>query len=57
MNKSKPKPKSKLKSKPKPKSRPVAAKVKPIPDGYHSITPYLTIRGASAALDFYKAVC
>ena len=27
--------------------------VKPIPDGYHSVTPYLTIRNASAALDFY----
>lgn len=28
--------------------------VKPIPDGYHSLTPYLYIRGAAAALDFYK---
>jgi len=27
---------------------------KPIPDGYHSIQPYLHIRGAAAALDFYK---
>ena len=32
----------------------MAAKVKPIPDGYHSITPYLIISGASEALDFYK---
>jgi PhnB protein len=30
------------------------AKVKPIPDGYHSVTPYLIIRNASEALDFYK---
>jgi PhnB protein len=30
------------------------ANVKPIPDGYHSVTPYLIIRGASKALDFYK---
>lgn len=30
------------------------AKVKPIPDGYHSITPYLVIRGAKKAIDFYK---
>ena len=30
------------------------AKVKPIPDGYHSITPYLCCDGASAAIDFYK---
>lgn len=29
-------------------------KIKPIPDGYHTVTPYLTIRNAAAALDFYK---
>jgi PhnB protein len=29
--------------------------VKPIPDGYHSVTPYLVINGAERALDFYKA--
>jgi PhnB protein len=28
--------------------------VKPIPDGYHSITPYLTIRGAADAIEWYK---
>ena len=28
--------------------------VKPIPEGYHSVTPYLTIDGAAQALDFYK---
>lgn len=28
--------------------------VKPIPDGYHSVTPYLIVRGGAAALDFYK---
>jgi PhnB protein len=28
--------------------------VKPIPDGYHTVTPYLYIRGAARALDFYK---
>lgn len=28
--------------------------VKPIPDGYHSVTPTLTIRGASDAIEFYK---
>ncbi len=28
--------------------------VKPIPEGYHSVTPYLIIKGASAAIDFYK---
>ncbi|HJX92439.1 MAG TPA: VOC family protein [Pyrinomonadaceae bacterium] len=30
------------------------ANVKPIPDGYHSVTPYLIINGATKALDFYK---
>jgi PhnB protein len=28
--------------------------VKPIPDGYHSITPYLIVSGAAQALEFYK---
>jgi PhnB protein len=32
----------------------MAAKVKPIPEGYHSITPYLSIKGASDAIAFYK---
>lgn len=30
------------------------ADVKPIPDGYHSVTPYLIVDGASEAIDFYK---
>jgi PhnB protein len=30
--------------------------VKPIPDGYHSVTPYLVIKGAAEALEFYKSV-
>ena len=29
-------------------------KTKPIPDGYHSITAYLAVRGADKAIDFYK---
>ena len=32
----------------------MSGKVKPIPDGYHVITPYLIIKGAAAAIDFYK---
>src|SRR5262249_55257666 len=32
----------------------MAAKVKPIPDGYHTITPYLSIKGAADAIEFYK---
>src|SRR5438270_12874965 len=27
--------------------------VKPIPDGYHTVTPYLIIKNAAAAIDFY----
>jgi PhnB protein len=27
--------------------------IKPIPDGYHTLTPYLVVRGAAAALEFY----
>ncbi len=29
-------------------------KVKPIPDGYHSVTPYLIFDGAARAIEFYK---
>jgi PhnB protein len=28
--------------------------VRPIPEGYHSVTPYLIVNGAATALDFYK---
>ena len=28
--------------------------VKPIPDGYHSVTPYLILNAASDAIAFYK---
>ena len=27
-----------------------------IPDGYHSVTPYLIVKGADRAIDFYKKV-
>ena len=30
------------------------AQVKPVPDGYHSVQPYLYIQGAAEALEFYK---
>ena len=32
----------------------MSAKVKPIPDGTHSVTPYLIVDGAAKAIDFYK---
>jgi PhnB protein len=28
--------------------------VKPIPDGYHSVTPYLVVQGANKLIDFLK---
>lgn len=28
--------------------------VKPVPQGYHTVTPYLVVGGAARALDFYK---
>lgn len=30
--------------------------VKPIPDGYPRLTPYLAVQGAAAAIDFYRDV-
>lgn len=34
----------------------MADKVNAVPDGYHSVIPYLIIDGATAAIDFYKEV-
>jgi PhnB protein len=33
----------------------MSSKAKPIPEGYNSITPYLSVKGASSAIDFYKS--
>lgn len=30
------------------------SRTKPIPEGYHSITPYLSVQGAAEAIAFYK---
>lgn len=32
------------------------AKVQPVPEGYRTVTPYLSIDGAAAAIDFYTEV-
>ncbi len=40
----------------KPAARKAARKVPPIPKGYSTVTPYLAIQGAAAAIDFYKKV-
>lgn len=34
----------------------MAGKVKPIPEQYHNVTPYLIVDGAAAAIDFYQRV-
>jgi PhnB protein len=28
--------------------------VQPVPDGYHTVTPYLIVNGGAKAIDFYK---
>ena len=42
------------KSKQAKKSKPKKAKVDPIPKGLRTVTPYLSINGAAAAIDWYK---
>ena len=32
----------------------MTGKVKPIPDGYHTATPYLIVKDAAKAIEFYK---
>ena len=32
----------------------MADQVKPVPDGYHTATPYLIVKGAAKAIEFYK---
>src|SRR5579871_6993175 len=32
----------------------MANQVKRVPDGFHTITPHLVVRGAAEAIDFYK---
>ena len=34
----------------------MAEKVKPIPEGYHTVTPYLVMTGAAEAIEYYKKV-
>jgi len=30
------------------------SKARPIPEGFHALTPYLTVKGADKAIEFYK---
>jgi PhnB protein len=32
----------------------MASSVQPIPSGYHTVTPYLIVKGAAEAIEFYK---
>ena len=32
----------------------MSSKVNPVPEGFHTVTPYMTINGASDAIEFYK---
>ena len=32
----------------------MATKVKPVPDGYHTLTPYLVVDGAEKIIQFMK---
>lgn len=32
----------------------MSTSVKPVPDGFHSVTPYIAVRGAARAIEFYK---
>jgi IstB-like ATP binding protein len=42
------------KAKAKTKVKAARRKVSPIPRGYHSVTPYLSVRGGAAAIESYK---
>jgi PhnB protein len=35
-------------------STPHTSPVKPVPDGFHTVTPYLHVDGAAAAIEFYR---
>ena len=42
------------KAKAKTKAKATKRKLSPIPKGYHAVTPYLSVRGGAAAIEFYK---
>lgn len=53
-SKSKPSKRKALKARSKARPRAKARKVTAVPRGYHSVTPYLSVKGAAAAIEFYK---
>jgi len=55
MSKARKAPKKKAAAKRPAAKKPAAKKkVAPIPPGYYTVTPYLVVRGAAKAIDFYK---
>jgi PhnB protein len=38
---------------PAPAKRPAAGRVRPVPAGYHTVTPYLTVDDGARAIEFY----
>ena len=35
----------------------MAGSVKRVPEGYHTVSPHLTVRGGAQAIEFYKNIC
>ncbi len=46
--------KSARKSAPRKAAKKTARKIQAVPAGYHSLTPYLVVKSAARAIDFYK---
>ena len=36
------------------KGKDISSRIKPIPSGFHTLTPHLVVKGASKAIEFYK---
>lgn len=34
----------------------MTSKVKSVPEGFHNVTPYLSVKGAAAAIEYYRKV-
>jgi len=53
-SKARAKAKAKAKARPAAKAKARPAKVEPVPKGYHTITPVLTVSNGAQAIEFYK---
>ena len=36
------------------KGKDMSSRIRPIPSGFHTLTPHLVVKGASKAIEFYK---